>query len=95
MKKLLILVMLIVLLLTLTGCLQLVRGIVVKKEYDDPDLTFIYTGKVMIPIRTSEQFILHVRGTNEKGKVIEETWNVPKRVYDAYHIGDFIVRPTE
>lgn len=82
-------------LMLLAGCRQIDRGIVIGKEYDDADVNFVWSGKSMVPVFHGERFLLTVKGQDENGEAVTEEWSVPESVYNAYGIGDFIVRPTE
>ena len=95
MKKAMIAAMMAAMLMLLTGCRQIERGIVIGKEYDDADVHYVWSGKTMIPVFHRERFLLTVKGQDENGETVTEEWSVSESVYNAYGIGDFIVRPTE
>ena len=83
--------MLAAMLMLLSGCATLDSGVIVEKKTRDPYVTYVYTGRVMVPVHYPETFHLVVQGTGEN-EMIKSEWSVSERVYNAYEVGDFIDR---
>lgn len=60
------------------------EGIIIDKEHSPAYKTFVYSGKVLVPVHHAEKWQLKIE------KESKELWvNVDKKTYHNYQIGEF------
>lgn len=71
--------------LALTGCgPNIESGVVLDHRYDDAYTTYVWTGRVLVPVRHSEDWNLLIEDSDDG------TWvEVSESEYESYEVGDF------
>ncbi|MED5795471.1 hypothetical protein VYH97_10295 [Streptococcus anginosus] len=80
-------VVLFLMLISLSGCHKLDKGIVIDKYIDHSYVAYIYTGKVMVPVFYPEKYLIKIKGKIDK-KEIKETFSLKKSEWENIKIGD-------
>ncbi|HES9049744.1 TPA: hypothetical protein VPG36_001011 [Streptococcus pyogenes] len=74
-------------LISLSGCHKLDKGIVIDKYIDHSYVTYIYTGKAMIPVFHPEEYLIKIKGEIDN-KETKETFSLKKSEWENIKIGD-------